>query len=232
MSNERIKPQHPSHAAISVSRCTGRVNLFGSEIGLHDHFIAITIKKAQEHRDYGERHIFSREDIVEVYLSPVQWAELLTSMNAGDGVPCTLRFQAPNGVGRVEEPPRTQNELQVGLDYGENEIENLGTRADALRTRIKVLRAKASVSKKDLDEIAQEVDWLVSGVKRNLPFYLKQFKAAAVRTVTAAKADFDAWLMHAVTTAGVRALSRDAETGIRQSLDQAIEPVIELPPSE
>ena len=63
-------------------------NLFGTEIKTNNP-ITLRINKAEEIRDLSRNWYHSLEQIVEIEMSPVQWAEFLTSGNTS-GVPCTI----------------------------------------------------------------------------------------------------------------------------------------------
>src|SRR5208337_4240325 len=93
----------PSYAMVSFSRISAGgegLSLFGSSIKHHS-AITLSIKQARLSRDTDLSHDWyfaeNRFPLIEVTLSPNQFAELLTSMNVGDGVPATLTLY--NGQG-------------------------------------------------------------------------------------------------------------------------------------
>ena len=90
------KKQHPSYGMIQLSRSsiggTGTA-LFGSSI-MHNDVIRLTISNGfMEREDSQDRYYVktSRKNcIVEVDMSYTQFAEAITSLNMGDGVPVTI----------------------------------------------------------------------------------------------------------------------------------------------
>ena len=83
---------HPSFGMLSFSRAHGgHSNLFGSSIQ-HRDTIHMVLKEGTVSRDLNEDWYLGGPEIVEVEMSQSQFAELITSMNMGSGVPCTIKF--------------------------------------------------------------------------------------------------------------------------------------------
>ena len=82
---------HPAFAQIAAHRftCTPAMPLYGSDFG-HHHAVSITIRRSQLNRNLSHDWHFGREELIEVHLSEAQWASFVSSMNSGDGVPCTI----------------------------------------------------------------------------------------------------------------------------------------------
>ena len=72
----------PSYGQVEFSRisCTPPISLYGSS-AKHSHIIAMRVMKSASSRDLSERRYFSHETIVEAYLSPNQFSELITRLN-------------------------------------------------------------------------------------------------------------------------------------------------------
>ena len=90
------KKQHPSYGMIRLSRSSiggGGTALFGSSI-MHNDVIRLSISKGIMEREGSEDRFFARESmkdqIVEVEMSYTQFAEAITSLNIGGGVPVTI----------------------------------------------------------------------------------------------------------------------------------------------
>jgi hypothetical protein len=209
MSRDTKEFRHESYGMVMFSRCGGSPGrLFGSSLSDHPTTIHLRIAKGVRRHSLNEDR-FSGEGIpfVEVILSAAQFAELLTTMNVGDGVPCTI---SRLGTMRVPSPP--QEELtepeQIKADFGET--------TDAILDRMKAFRAlleKAAdkMGKKDRESILFEFGILESHTKGNIPFVADRFHEATDRMVAHAKAEVDAFMTHAVMAAGMKALSERAE---------------------
>ena len=103
------KKRHPAYGCLQFSRIGGRRRLWRRNYDAAG-YIRLSIHTASLWtRELDEDDIWPEEMIVEVDLSAAQFAEAITHMNYGHGVPCTIsRLQgAP-----VEEPPPEEDVLQ------------------------------------------------------------------------------------------------------------------------
>lgn len=83
---------HPAYGMLSFSRRTGgKQSLFGSSIE-HKDVIAMTLRHGEVDRQLNRDWYHGTEVIAEVEMSYAQFAEAITSMNIGTGVPVTIRF--------------------------------------------------------------------------------------------------------------------------------------------
>ena len=84
--------KHPAFGVIGVGRVSGHTRLFGSDF-THHNYISLRISTAKTIESYGVKtSVHSDEQIVEVCLSEVQFARMITSLNMGEGTPCTLEY--------------------------------------------------------------------------------------------------------------------------------------------
>jgi hypothetical protein len=94
--NEYGDMTHPSWAMIGASRVShsaGGSALFDSDIR-HQHTVTVSISTASRRRDLNRDWLHAEREFVEVEMSEAQWASFVSSMNAGSGVPCTIRRHA------------------------------------------------------------------------------------------------------------------------------------------
>lgn len=205
--------KHASYGMIGAARWTGSsTRLFGSNLPGHSSGITVTIKSAEVvSYDRGHEHIHARETIAQVNLSAVQWAEFLTTLNVGEGVPCTVTFvtgdtqeyrDAPPE--RPSEPERVREEFSVGL---RTSIDNI---AAARATAARKLQGKVSAA------LAKEIDNAFGGAEQelrsNAPWYVKRFTEATDRVAQSVKAELDAFLTTTAHRLGMKAL-QDAQQG-------------------
>lgn len=105
--------KHESYGLISFSRRGGNPGrLFGSPLKSHESFITLSIKRGERIIDNtGTEHFYGsiRGDVVEVDMSAAQFTELLTTMNIGLGVTCTIRNIENR---QMEKPPSTEMEVE------------------------------------------------------------------------------------------------------------------------
>src|SRR4051812_4593225 len=91
--NEHGAERHPAWAMIGASRVQNGgpgATLFDSDIR-HQHTVRVSISTASRRRDLNRDWLHAEREFVEVEMSEAQWASFVSSMNVGNGVPCTLR---------------------------------------------------------------------------------------------------------------------------------------------
>ena len=204
---------HPSYGMVSFHRVTssGKNTLFGSALAGHYHTIVLRVHAAEMRIDrslHMERPRATKQ-IVEVELSAAQFAELLTTMNVGDGVPCTLR--RVHGEAMPNPPAVPVESVNVRTDFE--------AKMSALRPNLEH-RAKSildalpnSLNKGTRRQIEIGLGNLVEAVAGDATFALDQFQEAASRVTAAAKAEVDAVVTHVVQATGIKALAEMRERG-------------------
>jgi len=148
-------------------------------------------------RDFQRDWIHGGKNLIEVSMSATQFADALTSMNVGDGVPVTLEY-LKGDVWNAEKrqyrasPPETefkkraQNELK-------KEMEELGERLKVLAKDAKeILEAKGPINKAGKEAIINGIESVIQEVRSNIPFAHQCFAESVERTVVEAKGEIDA----------------------------------------
>jgi len=111
-------PVPESAGLISFNRVSGRRVLFGSPFD-HQGYITMRVHKAEKQRSTGcTWYMADRQaSYIEVSMSYSQFAEAITAMNIGDGVPCTVDYFDGE---KLEEPwiedDRAQFEKEIDED--------------------------------------------------------------------------------------------------------------------
>ena len=206
MSDEFEK--HPSWGMAVFSRITfaGKHRLFGSSLENHGSSIVLTIREAQRKHDLSQDwlHSSSRLPVCEVEFSAAQFAALLTTMNIGDGVPCTIRYV--DGKARPE-PPDDQREVErVQASFKDNLKEITSKLAELMKGADEMLGRKEGLKVGDRKELRHRLDMIRQDIESNLPFVLKQFERATEKVTTSAKAEIDAFVTEAATRLGMERL--------------------------
>lgn len=186
---------HPSFGLVSFARVSGNPgNLFGSKLPRHDQFVVLRVAKAQlimspdgQQRFYGP----IRGDVVEVKLSAAQFSELLTTMNVGLGVPCTI--DSIGGVS-VEDPPQIDTEaVSTRKSFGLLS-KKLSEKLKDFMVNSKEILNKKNLNKSDRDSLIRSIDGFYREIVANLPYQFELFEEAADKVVTAAKLEIDSVL--------------------------------------
>jgi len=174
MDNE-VEFRHPSYGLAQFSRRQGSPKLFGTALEHHYNYVTLSIRRATLIRgDHGDRYHGSlRGDLIEIDLSAAQFAELLTTMNVGMGVPCTIN--SLNNAS-VEAPPDLPNEAQ-GIRDGFKEtfrtfVHGLAQKAQAVREILE----KKTLNKSDRDQIQRVIEGVVREMSDRAPFVIEMFR--------------------------------------------------------
>ena len=92
MSLSEKKIEHESFGIVGISRttCNMGLNFHGSDVR-HSSFLSLRIYKSRIDRHLHKDWHHATEKIVEVELTHAQFSEMVSNMNCGDGVPCTIK---------------------------------------------------------------------------------------------------------------------------------------------
>ena len=199
---EEVREEHPAFAAVSLSRVSGHTRLHGSELW-HQEYIALRVHQGSYQRHLSDDHYWSRNLVCEVYLSPAQFATLLTTMNVGSGVPGTFRFRAdlpladrfPKYEPREDTHMLHDRELQ---GYARKHVEAL----DSLRQQIR----DARMSETQRKTLLGTLETARTQVTSNLKFVLDMYREKMEHVVTDAKANIEAFVTGTVQRTGLSAL--------------------------
>lgn len=202
------KRTHPSYGMISASRSGGRSGrLFGSSIKDHHATIRLTISEGEVHFDLSKEWYHPTGQYIEVEMSAVQWAEMLTTLNWGGGTPCTIRFV--RGAGRIDDPPDDETEVER-VHAGFNEYtQEISTRYEELTDAI--VKAVKRSPKKAREEVEKAVQLLHQAITADMPFAVTQFQRATDKVVAAAKAEVEAFIQNAINRTGLHVLKDHPE---------------------
>lgn len=192
---------HPTFGVMNIGRTQGQgTPLFGSSI-LHNHTIRIEISHADLCRSLNNDHIFDRERIVEIEMSPTQFADAITSLNVGCGTPVTLRWIKGQPDLRRLDPP-FQNKVQQFNKEFEEHINEISKDFDSV-----IELAKETNAQKRL---LNALELLKQSFKNNIPFVNEQFSEQMEHTIKEAKGEVEAFVNHMVTNYGIEAIRKQA----------------------
>ena len=190
------------------------MHLYGSHIEQHNNFVVMRVSRSKISHSLSSDHHFSHGNpIVEVYLSASQFADAITSMNMGDGVPCTIH--TVEGI-RMEDVPLEVVAENVKIrDSFERDIQEVVDNLKKNRNELaKIIEVGSSVSKGRAREMLEVLDKVVNELGRDSSFVVSQFQESAERVVTQAKAEIEAFTLHALQKAGMKAI----ESGVIEKL--------------
>ena len=191
---------------ISWSKTSGSARaLFGTEIDTANP-IKLEICHAEENRELSRNWYFSKKQIVEIELSPIQWAEFLTSGNTS-GVPCTIKYL--NGE-RMSDPKSST----IMEDYNnevEEQFDEFGKSFDKVAETLKEqIDSNKPMGKKALEELLRKVEILRTNTVANVNFVKDSFKEDMNKIVTKAKSEFNAYVENRIHEIGIESLKNDS----------------------
>lgn len=200
------RQKHPAYGLAVFSRTTGGTRkLFGSQVRCNS-TIRLRIAEGEVIHSLGRDSYYGgHRPFVEVEFSPAQFAELLTTMNVGDGIPCTIRYREGKAVEGIPETDKTESE-KVSDSFKEN-LSELAENLSEAHDIVEQLLNKKTLNKADKESIMRILSKAHQDVSSNLPFMMEQFNKSAQKVITQVKAEVDAFTTHAVQVAGLEAIA-------------------------
>jgi hypothetical protein len=204
MKDDGKETTHPSYALAVFSRTQGGGRaVFGSEL-LHHDTIRLRVSRAKHIEDLAHEWYFPTQEILELEFSPHQFATLLTTLNVGSGVPCTLTRLEGQSF-KYEPPTDLRTRYQADLDdAGKDAVRSLIELQELIDTL-----PLSGVKKKELLGKVSAVRNKVSGT---MPFIVNQFHEKMETVVADGKAALEAFTMGMVVKTGLEALQAQAPT--------------------
>lgn len=177
--------------------------LFGTEIQSTP--IILKISKASEQRNLSRNWYHENGQIIEIEMSPVQWAEFLTSGNTS-GVPCTINYLYGKKMSNPN-PSEITNQYDKEIEESFNEFDNSFKRvAQVIKS---TLDSNKPMGKKTMEELLNIVDTLRKNTVANVKFVKNSFKEDMNEMVTKAKAEFNAYIENRVHEIGIESLKNE-----------------------
>jgi len=198
--------RHESYGMLRFSRITGSSSrLFGSSIN-HGFSIEFQLFPGRVNRSHHE-NMYSRDGmkpIAVARMSPAQFATLLTSMEASEGVPVTITRV---GGKAMEPPPFRDENAQTVAEFEERMDEVLGKINSVKDEVIKILDER-KLPKGFKERVLSKIEDIMTEMRYNLPFVGEQFQRTVEKTVIEAKAEVDSFITAAIQKTGIAALRK------------------------
>jgi hypothetical protein len=198
--DDEIPESHESYGMVGLSRysSSGKVSLFGSPLQ-HKQCISLVIKRGRVDRSMNMDRYYGKEQLIEIDLSEAQFAELITSMNRGDGVPCTIkRLQGA----KIEEPPYKSYADKLADEF-KAKMHNISAGFESSMDSINQILEKKNVGKADKEEIKKHIGKINSFLNSSLPFVADQFQEQTDEVVSKAKMEVLSFINEAARKAGL-----------------------------
>lgn len=202
--DDSVEESHPAFGMISLNRtsCSPAAVLFGSAVK-HGNFLSLTIKEAKRESSLSHDFYFARGELIRIAISGTQLGDLLSSMNMGDGIPCTIERFNGESRPRIEEFSTIQEEAQKQM---EEKLARLFEDSKKLLSRAKGIIEKGAPKKADKEELLSLLTQLSHGIGGNIEFAGKCFDEKVEKMVTQAKGEVETFISSKIHSAGLDAL--------------------------
>lgn len=218
-----IKTSHPSYGTLAFSRRTGGATpLFGSSIE-HRDIIAMTLYHADITRGFHRDSIYGGRAIAEVEMSYSQFAEAITSMNMGSGVPVTIRWTEKDG--KIPPCDFVSKREQFTDEFKEKRKKATEDAHQLIKDVTELFSQKKTLTKADKDAILNKLHHLNMDIGCNMDFIADQFNEQMDKTVMEAKGEIEAFMQNKVNSIANAALveHRDELLALENPVDAKLE---------
>lgn len=209
-SMERETYRHPAFGMIGFSRVSGGENvLFGSSVK-HNDRIVMKLKHGKQDRHLHRDNYYGRGLIAEVEMSYSQFAECITAMNVGDGVPCTIRYTEKDGCIPAIAENNSKRE-QFRNEFSNTILKAMEQVQDQINEIQKSLDDKKNLGVKDRKEMISKLQQVKYNIGSNLDFCVKQFDEQMEKTTLDAKGEIEAFCQNKINSIAQAALVENRE---------------------
>lgn len=196
--------KHPCYGMLGFKRRSSgtAVPLFGSSIR-HRDTICMILKHGESERYLNNDRYYGSNIIAEVEMSYSQFAEAITAMNVGDGVPCTIRFTEKDGY--IKDRPFVGKRGQFEQEFADH-LEEIKREASNTIDEVKRIFDKKSIGKGDKEQIIKKLEYLAMQIGSNTEFVYSQFNEQMDKTVLEAKGEIEAFCQNKMNSIAQAAL--------------------------
>lgn len=204
MKREEEFIKHPSFGQLYFGRVNGNgTDFYGSELN-QDHFIVMEVTESEIKRELSRDWYYAGgKTLIRVRMSSGQFAEAITSLNQGGGVPCTVEMV--DGQRRDKFPGNESRKEFVHRKF-EDRMKEFGDTIREKQKDAKELVKKKTLSKQDIHDLTHHLEWLTTEVERNIPFFAKCFQENMDEVVHEAKLEVENAIQHKISVLGLNAL--------------------------
>lgn len=207
------REKHPAFGMAVFSRASvggvrGKHRLFGSSIDSLN-VIELTICHAEVYHRLGSDHFMGDKEIIRVEMSEHQFAQLLTTMNQGDGVPVTIRH-----INGKPTPPLPEMKVEAAkiTDKFREDVAKWKKQLDTTTVEIEaILAKKGALNQEEKKRVNELTSNLVIQIQNHSTFLLDQFDESVAGVIGQAKAEVEGFVNAAVQRTGLEALKGKAQ---------------------
>lgn len=186
----------------------GGRELFGSDVTNHN-TIRLTVKHAIKHRELGRDWTMGDDTICDVELSALQFAELLTNMNVGDGVPCTIRYTKEDGYVDYKSE---KSKIEIIKEERDAKVDAVSTYLQDAINQLNELIDSKKIPKTVGSELLHKLKSATSNLEGDsYKFYKKQAADEVAQMVVEAKSQISEHINYKIYSVGLEHLMNASE---------------------
>ena len=207
-SSKEKTESHESFGTVSISRVSGYLHLFGSEVR-HQNYFEVSVRRAKRRLSSGQEAFTAWDNpIVKFALSASQFVDMITSQNSAVGVPCTIT--RVEGVQMDPVPEGLGSEFESARALFSEKVTEANKAVDSHHKRAESLLEKKSLSQADKKSLLAIFNTTRSVLFNTAPWIAELLHEHAEKVVTKSKIEIDSFISLAIHKAGVRAI-RDSD---------------------
>lgn len=212
--------KHPSYAVITSSRISSSKSnpLFASSLKTNNP-IRIQINPAELHRDLNCDwvHASSRLPYIEIEMSEGQWAQFVSSMNVGDGTPCTIKMLDGK---TVETPPFLNKVIEFQEEFKGEMIKIANDMQKIVKDTVEMLETKKNLNKNDREIMLGQIESLISKLQSTLPFVSRSFGDQMEKIVEDAKHQINTHYNNVIVQTGLNEISKIKSVNVPEIVER------------
>lgn len=203
--------KHPSYGLLRFSRISGgNERLFGSSIKHRDKIMMEVFHgSVLKDEDLGTQNYYQNELILRAEMSYSQFAEAISAMNVGNGVPITLFMTEKNDH---IEPCPFEYTTEEFRKYCKNHINSTYEDANKLIAETKEVFNQDRIKKADKEKILDMLNRLALNIGANMDYVASVFTDYMDDVVKQAKGEIEAFAENKIRSFGIEALNEKINT--------------------
>ena len=196
--------KNPAYGMLAFHRVTGGdPNLFGSSVS-HNQKIMLTLKEGSISRELNNDWYSGHKTLFEVEMSYTQFAELISAMNVGDGIPVTIRYTSEKG--RIDGIDIVDKRAQFLDEFKDKNLESSKTAKELIEKVSNIFAEKRPIKAAERKEILTMLNSLYNDVNSHNDFMLNQFNESIEHISTEAKGEVEAFVENKMTSIALAAI--------------------------
>ena len=181
---------HESYGMLGFYRVQGTDRpLFGSSLK-HNNTIRLTLKTGVHSRNLNRDLYYGGRTLFEVEMSASQFADLVSNMNIGDGVPVTIKRKENELISECPFENKAETHIK---EFNKNANEAYQKAQEILKNVTEMFNETKTFKKKDKEEILSSLTILANEIGSNISYQVNAFQEQVEKSTTEAKAEIEAF---------------------------------------